>query len=43
MALGSAIWGEHLLGPFGLRAKDGRDAAVADLARLLMAEPRLRA
>jgi AcrR family transcriptional regulator len=42
MALGSSIWGEHLLRSLGLRANDGRDAAIADLARLLMAEPRLR-
>jgi AcrR family transcriptional regulator len=40
MALGSAIWGEHLLRPLGLRAGDGRDAAIADLARVLMAAPR---
>lgn len=43
MAHGSVIWGEHLLRALGLRAGDGRDAAIADLARLLMAQPGVRA
>jgi AcrR family transcriptional regulator len=42
LALGSAVWGSLLLEALGLRATDGRDAVVADLARVLMEEPRLR-
>ncbi len=39
MGLGSAIWGDHLGPALGLGERDGVDAAVADLARLLAAAP----
>jgi AcrR family transcriptional regulator len=39
MALGSAIWGDHLRGALGLDERDGIDAAIADLARVLAAAP----
>lgn len=37
LVLGSAVWGGHLRPALGLR--DGIESAVADLARLLIAEP----
>ncbi len=43
MALGSAIWGVHLRGTLGLGERDGIEAAIADLARLLVATPVLAA
>ena len=43
MALGSAIWGAHLRGAVGLGERDGIDAAIADLARLLVVAPVLAA
>ena len=43
MALGSAIWGAHLRGAVGLGERDGIDAAIADLARLLVVAPMLAA
>lgn len=43
MALGSSIWGDQVLGVLGPGVRDGRDAAIADLARYLIARPRLRA
>lgn len=39
LALGSAIWGALLRPAFGLGTLDGVDAAVADLARLLVELP----
>jgi hypothetical protein len=39
MALGSAIWGDHLRRALGLGERDGIDAAIADLARVLVAAP----
>ncbi|MEZ5144312.1 MAG: helix-turn-helix domain-containing protein [Acidimicrobiales bacterium] len=39
MALGSAVWGAHLRPVLGLSERDGIEAAVADLARLLVAVP----
>ena len=39
MALGSAIWGDHLRGALGLGERDGIDAAIADLARILVVAP----
>ncbi len=39
MALGSAIWGDHIHGALGLGARDSIDAAIADLARLLVMAP----
>ena len=39
MALGSAIWGAHLRAQLGLGERDGIEAAIADLARLLIAAP----
>jgi AcrR family transcriptional regulator len=37
LALGSAVWGDHLRPAFGL--DDAVESAVSDLARLLVAEP----
>ncbi len=39
MALGSVIWGEHLRREIGLTATDGIEAALADLARIMVAWP----
>lgn len=39
MALGSSIWGEHLRGALGLGVRDGIDAAIADLARVVVLAP----
>ena len=39
MALGSAIWGAHLRAQLGLGDRDGIEAEIADLARLLIAAP----
>jgi len=39
MALGSAVWGEHLRAAFGLTTGDGIEAAVADLARVIVGWP----
>jgi AcrR family transcriptional regulator len=41
MALGSAVWGDHLRPALGLRERDGIESAIADLARLLVAAPAL--
>jgi AcrR family transcriptional regulator len=40
MALGSVVWGEHLRPGLGLSEHDGHEAALADLARTLIAAPR---
>ena len=39
MALGSAIWGDHLRRALGLGERDGIESAIADLARLLVTAP----
>jgi AcrR family transcriptional regulator len=39
MALGSAIWGDHIRRELGLGERDGIDAAIADLARVLIGAP----
>lgn len=39
MALGSAVWGEHLRPVLGLGPRDGVESAIADLARTLVAAP----
>lgn len=41
MALGSAIWGDHLRGALGLGERDGIDTAIADFARVLVMAPLL--
>lgn len=43
MALGSAIWGDHLRRALGLGERDGIESAIADLARVLVAAPVLAA
>jgi len=40
MALGSVVWGEHLRPALGLSEHDDHEAALADLARTLIATPR---
>jgi len=39
MALGSVIWGGHLRRAFGLTRDDGIEAAIADLARVVVGWP----
>ena len=39
MALGSVVWGEHLRHTFRLTTGDGVEAAVADLARVIVGWP----
>jgi AcrR family transcriptional regulator len=39
MALGSAVWGDHLRPALGLGARDGVESAIADVARVLVAAP----
>jgi len=39
MALGSALWGDHLREVFGLSDRDGIEAAISDLARVMVGWP----
>ncbi len=39
MALGSALWGDHLRRALGLGTRDGIESAIADVARVLIAIP----
>lgn len=40
MALGSAVWGDHLRPALGLGPRDGVESAVADLAAVIVGAPR---